>query len=158
MESLTSVVKLEEENRSMKLDISHLLNLKEDGILVKFNLEKRLKDQVGKVDQVSQKEQQAQAKIKALLKQLSDKSAECESLQYRLQHFEEINSMMDPPAHNVVSAGAVPGGGGPTPANEEPASRVENTLAHAGSTASAIEHPKIRDLQNSNKRLEEELQ
>lgn len=44
MESLTSVVKLEEENRSMKLDISHLLNLKEDGILVKFNLEKRLKD------------------------------------------------------------------------------------------------------------------
>jgi len=50
MESLTSVVKLEEENRSMKLNISHLLNLKEDGILVKFNLEKRLKDQVGKVD------------------------------------------------------------------------------------------------------------
>jgi hypothetical protein len=44
MESLTSVVKLEEENRSMKLNISNLLNLKEDGILVKFNLEKRLKD------------------------------------------------------------------------------------------------------------------
>jgi hypothetical protein len=68
MESLTSVVKLEEENRSMKLDISHLLNLKESGILVKFNLEKKLKDQFGKVDQVSMKEQQAQAKIKALLK------------------------------------------------------------------------------------------
>ena len=114
---------------------------------------------MGKVDQVSQKEQQAQAKIKALLKQLSDKSAECESLQYRLQHFEEINSMMGPPTQNVVSAGAVPGGGGPTPApHEEQASRGEHTLAHAGSTASAIEHPKIRDLQNSNKRLEEELQ
>ena len=66
--------------------------------------------------------------------------------------------MMDPPVQNVVSAGAVPGGGGPTPANEEPVSRGENTLAHAGSTASAIEHPKIRDLQSSNKRLEEELQ
>jgi hypothetical protein len=44
MESLTSVVKLEEENRSMKLNISNLLNLKEGAILVKFNLEKRLKD------------------------------------------------------------------------------------------------------------------
>jgi len=44
MESLTSVVKLEEENRSMKQNISHLLNLKEDAILVKFNLEKRLKE------------------------------------------------------------------------------------------------------------------
>jgi hypothetical protein len=44
MESLTSVVKLEEDNKSMKLNISNLLNMKEDAILVKFNLEKRLKE------------------------------------------------------------------------------------------------------------------
>jgi 2C-methyl-D-erythritol 2,4-cyclodiphosphate synthase len=44
MESLTSVVKLEDENKSMKESISQLLSLKEDGILVKFNLEKRLKE------------------------------------------------------------------------------------------------------------------
>jgi hypothetical protein len=43
MESLTSVVKLEEENTKMKQSISQLLSLKEDGILVKFSLEKRLK-------------------------------------------------------------------------------------------------------------------
>lgn len=44
MESLTSVVKLEEENKTMNQSISHLLSLKEDSILVKFNLEKRLKE------------------------------------------------------------------------------------------------------------------
>lgn len=46
MESLTSVVRLEDENRTMKQNISNLLNLKEDAILVKFNLEKRLKEQI----------------------------------------------------------------------------------------------------------------
>jgi hypothetical protein len=56
MESLTSVVKLEDENKTMNQSISHLLSLKEDGILVKFNLEKRLKDQVAKVDKVQEME------------------------------------------------------------------------------------------------------
>ena len=56
MESLTSVVKLEEENKSMKQSISHLLNLKEDGILVKFNLEKRLKEQIANAEKISEKE------------------------------------------------------------------------------------------------------
>jgi len=56
MESLTSVVKLEEENKSMKQNITHLLNLKEDGILVKFNLEKRLKEQIANVEKISEKE------------------------------------------------------------------------------------------------------
>ena len=44
MDSLNSVVRLEEENKNMKQSISHLLNLKEDAIVVKFNLEKRLKE------------------------------------------------------------------------------------------------------------------
>jgi hypothetical protein len=44
MESLTSVVKLEEDSKSMTQNISHLLGLKEDGIVAKYNLEKRLKD------------------------------------------------------------------------------------------------------------------
>ena len=56
MESLTSVVKLEEENKSMKQSISHLLDLKEGGILVKFNLEKRLKEQIANVEKISEKE------------------------------------------------------------------------------------------------------
>lgn len=42
MDSLSSVVRLEDENKQMKTNISSLLNLKEDAILVKFNLEKRL--------------------------------------------------------------------------------------------------------------------
>ena len=37
---------------------------------------------------------------------MSDKNAECESLQYRLHHFEEINTMMDPPGHNVLNGGS----------------------------------------------------
>lgn len=52
MESLTSVVKLEEENKTMNQSISHLLSLKEGSILIKFNLEKRLKEQMALVDQV----------------------------------------------------------------------------------------------------------
>jgi len=38
MESLTSLVQLEAENRSMKQNVSHLLNLKEDGIVQKYSL------------------------------------------------------------------------------------------------------------------------
>jgi len=56
MDSLTSVVKLEDENKSMQQNISHLLNLKEDAILVKFNLEKRLKEQIANVDKVADRE------------------------------------------------------------------------------------------------------
>jgi 2C-methyl-D-erythritol 2,4-cyclodiphosphate synthase len=59
MESLTSVVKLEDENKTMKESISQLLSLKEDGILVKFNLEKRLKEQMARVDQIQEMEKQA---------------------------------------------------------------------------------------------------
>jgi 2C-methyl-D-erythritol 2,4-cyclodiphosphate synthase len=44
MDSLSQVVRLEEENKEMKSNISNLLNVKEDSILVKFNLEKRLKE------------------------------------------------------------------------------------------------------------------
>ena len=65
MESLTSVVKLEDENKTMKESISQLLSLKEDGILVKFNLEKRLKEQMARVDQIQEMEKQAQNRIKA---------------------------------------------------------------------------------------------
>ena len=43
MESLTRVVRLEGENKSMQEDISNLLNLKETGIVEKYDLEKRLK-------------------------------------------------------------------------------------------------------------------
>jgi hypothetical protein len=50
MDSLQRMVKLEDENRKMKDTISNLLSLKEDSILIKFNLEKRLKEQVAKID------------------------------------------------------------------------------------------------------------
>ena len=160
MESLTSVVKLEEENKSMKQNITHLLNLKEDGILVKFNLEKRLKEQIANVERITEKEKQAQNKIKQLQKQLADKNAECDSLQYRLHHFEEINNMMDPPGVTHLSAVAGPSGGAvPNPTDEDkPGKPSETQHAHAVGSAASLEHPKIRDLQTINKRLEEELQ
>ena len=148
MESLTNVVKLEEENKSMKQNISHLLNLKEDGILVKFNLEKRLKEQIANVERITEKEKQAQNKIKQLQKQQNDKNAECDSLQYRLHHFEEINNMMDPPGHTRLSAGAGTSGGAvPNPAEEDKAGKPsENEYARAVGSTAPLEHPKIRDL------------
>lgn len=64
MDSLTSVVKLEDENREMKNQITDLLNLKEDAIVVKFGLEKRLKQSIQMVDKASEREKVALAKIK----------------------------------------------------------------------------------------------
>jgi hypothetical protein len=68
MESLTNGVRLEEDNRAMKQTISHLLELKEGGVLQKFNLEKRLKEQVHNVDKITEKEKLSQNKIKQLQK------------------------------------------------------------------------------------------
>lgn len=45
MSSLTNVVKLEESNKKMKFQIENLLNIEENGIVEKFNLEKHLKEQ-----------------------------------------------------------------------------------------------------------------
>ena len=56
MESLKRVVRLEEENKTMQENISDLLNMKEDGILAKYDLEKRLKTQVQNVDKMTAKE------------------------------------------------------------------------------------------------------
>ena len=42
------------------LGLRGFLNLKEDGILVKFNLEKRLKEQIANVERITEKEKQAQ--------------------------------------------------------------------------------------------------
>jgi hypothetical protein len=56
MESLTRVVRLEEENAAMQENISDLLGLKEDGIVAKYDLEKRLKAQVQTVDKMTAKE------------------------------------------------------------------------------------------------------
>ena len=38
MESLTNLVRLEDENKRMNAEIESLLNLKEDSIVAKFNL------------------------------------------------------------------------------------------------------------------------
>ena len=59
MDSLSQVVRLEEENKEMKTNISNLLNVKEDSILVKFNLEKRLKEQLANVDKITEREKYA---------------------------------------------------------------------------------------------------
>lgn len=66
MESLNSMVKLENENLAMKNSISELLNLKEEAILVKFGLEKRLKQQIHNVDKIAEREKLSQGKIKQL--------------------------------------------------------------------------------------------
>jgi len=83
-----------------------------------------------------------------LQKQLADKNAECDSLQYRLHHFEEINTMMDPPGHLHLPGGAGTSGGAvPNPTDEDKVSKPsENQRAHAVSSAASLEHPKIRDL------------
>lgn len=157
MESLTSVVKLEDENKTMNQSISHLLSLKEDGILVKFNLEKRLKDQVAKVDKVQEMEKQAQNRIKNYQKQLADKCSECESLEYRLKHFQEINGMMDPPGLNgAVNVGAGSSGGA-VPNLAEGDKQSDRHVA-SNNVSLEIDNPKIRDLQSLNQKLEEELQ
>ena len=44
MESLTNLVRLEDENKRMNAEIESLLNLKEDSIVVKFKLDQRLKE------------------------------------------------------------------------------------------------------------------
>lgn len=157
MESLTSVVRLEEENKTMNQSISHLLSLKEDGILVKFNLEKRLKDQVAKVDKVQEMEKQAQNRIKNYQKQLADKQSECESLEYRLKHFQEINGMMDPPGlQGAVNVNAGSSGGAVPNTAEGDKQSERHITSHNVSVE--MDNPKIRDLQSLNQKLEEELQ
>jgi hypothetical protein len=89
MESLTTVVRLEDENKNMKQNVTHLLGLKEDGIVAKFNLEKRLKEQLNNVDKLAENEKQLHSQINDLKHQLADKFAECESLEYRLNHLQE---------------------------------------------------------------------
>lgn len=59
MDSLSNVVRLEEENRQMKTTIRDLLTLKEESIVSKFNLEKRLKEQLANVDKITEKEKYA---------------------------------------------------------------------------------------------------
>jgi len=48
---------------------------------------------------------------------LADKNSECDSLQYRLKHYEEITNMMD--ASPQGSAGALTGGAVPNPTEED---------------------------------------
>jgi len=95
---------------------------------------------------------------------MSDKNAECESLQYRLQHFQEINTMMDPSAANSQNMLRQGTGGGavPNPADDEntraaKASALDMKLNPMSSSAS-LEGPKLRDLQMQNQRLEEEVE
>ena len=66
MESLTTVVRLEDENKNMKQNVTHLLGLKEDGIVAKFNLEKRLKEQLNNVDKLAENEKQLHSQINDL--------------------------------------------------------------------------------------------
>lgn len=120
MGSLESVVKLEKENSKMEKNISQLLNLKENGIVVEYNLQRKIKEFAANIDKISEQEKQAQNKIRQLQKQLADKAAECDSLQYRLHHYEEINSMLDPPVQAPTQGGTVSGGGAvPNMADED---------------------------------------
>ena len=50
---------------------------------------------------------------------MADKNAECDSLQYRLKHFEEITSMMEPPTNAPLSAGVTSSGAVPNPTEED---------------------------------------
>ena len=95
MESLTNLVRLEDENKRMNEEIESLLNLKEDSIVVKFKLEQRLKEQLQNSEKIRKREHQANAKITQLQKLIADKNAECESLQYRLQHYQDIGAGRD---------------------------------------------------------------
>ena len=174
MGSLESVVKLEKENSKMEKNISQLLNLKENGIVVEYNLQRKIKEFAANIDKISEQEKQAQNKIRQLQKQLADKAAECDSLQYRLHHYEEINSMLDPPVQAPTQGGTVSGGGAvPNMADEDQMSsqqRIE--LTHETNTSQQQLIPvnsshqfavkqqyakQVRDLNNHNKRLEDEL-
>jgi len=111
------------------------------------------------VDKVKEADRKSRKKIVQLEKQLADKDAECVSLQYRLKHFEEITSMMEPPAHAPLSAGVASSGAVPNPTEEEkPARAAEKQLPVAtGPSAAALDNQQVRELQSLNKKLEEEL-
>jgi hypothetical protein len=68
MGSLESVVKLEKENSKMEKNISQLLNLKENGIVVEYNLQRKIKEYSANIDKISEQEKQAQNKIRQLQK------------------------------------------------------------------------------------------
>lgn len=160
MESLTSVVKLREENAAMKDSISQLLSVKEDAILDKFGLEKRLKLQIHNLDKATEQEKKAQSRIKVLQQQLVDKSAECESLQYRLRHYEELAALPQASQPVALSAGVNTGGAVPNPAEEAEARAAEaeaQRAAHSAESRAAADHARIKDLQALTKHLEEEL-
>lgn len=108
---------------------------------MKYNLEKRLKEQIHNVDKITAKEQQSQNKIKQLKKQLADKFSECDSLQYRLKHYEEITSMMDPPGN--INPGAIASGAVPNPTDDETKQRSADMIAQGNSVSSVNDNTKI---------------
>lgn len=123
---------------------------------MKYNLEKRLKEQIHNVDKITAKEQQSQNKIKQLKKQLADKCSECDSLQYRLKHYEEITSMMEPPGNlnPGVTSGAVP-----NPTDDDNTKQRSADMVGPGNSVSSVDNnTKIIQLQNMNRRLEDDLQ
>lgn len=89
-----------------------------------------------------------------------DKSAECESLQYRLKHFEELAAMPPPSQRATLSAGVASGGAVPNPAEEIEVRAGENEAQRATLSAesrAAADHSRIKELQAQAKRLGEEL-
>jgi hypothetical protein len=110
------------------------------------------------VDKITEREKQSQNKIKQLQKQLADKGAECDSLQYRLKHFEEITGMAEPPANAPQSAGVASGGGAvPNPAEEDPQARQNDSQHQGPALDPTFESLKLQELKTLNKKMEEEL-
>lgn len=66
MESLESVVKLEDDNLRMKHKITELQQMKQQFTLWKYDLEKRLKEQLHRVDEITEREKETQGKSKML--------------------------------------------------------------------------------------------
>ena len=56
MESLTNLVRLEDENKRMNAEIESLLNMKEDSIVVKFKLQQWLKEQLNNSEKIQKRE------------------------------------------------------------------------------------------------------
>lgn len=84
---------------------------------------------------------------------IADKNSECESLNCRLKHYEDIQNMAEPPNSTV---GAVP-----ILIDDDKPPRQNGQNQHSQSTGSIAfyeNQQKLRELEQANMRLEEQVQ
>ncbi len=105
-EYLTKISQLEGDKMMREKQISQLVTEKEALFLTKYDLERKLADMTITLQLAQKSEKEAVDQVSSLKQRLDAKSAECESLIFRIKHLEEqvLNNVADQPQQSSVVA------------------------------------------------------